>query len=326
MGITTELDQRMPIAKHWMLFIAIMALPILTACSDEHEYLEVTQSEGTLDQFEGKKYPAKLSQENALTFLDALYPAKPWDAVPYSQTSTMDSEQPLGLLRQPRVIIQAALQHVGIMPLERQDYGSYDFNHCAYGGSSKLLSNSDVKRVAFTDCRHQRDFIIHGEISISSSEKSADDTVISFKNLKVLDAGESMLLSGVLHQTKESNTLITNVNLKQSSSIGGTHIFNNVVWQDGETDSVTGRIYQPEQGFTALRASTDLVLDTQGIPIQGELILEGEDLARAKLKPANTAQFGAMRIELDAEGDGFSETHISKNVIYESQATFYAAR
>lgn len=125
---------------------------------------------------------------------------------------------------------------------------------------------------------------------------------------------------------KGQDELITSMNLERIDHDTKTLYFRNVVWIDAENDQLTGRIYDAVNGYVELRSEDILKFDADGIPSKGRLYLHGSDYAKASLSKPNNNQYGAAHIELDEHGDGFYETHISKNMIYSKQPTFFAAR
>ena len=289
----------------------------LTAPSSDSLKKGVLVPDSAFENYSGHKGPAVLNEENTLKFVDLLYPTVAFDNRAYTQTSTSTSGELSGVLKHQKAILSTALAQTNSKPDSRKDSGIYDFKHCLYKGTAQHHTENLYK---LSNCQQFQKLSLDGQITIT-------DQAVSFTDLAINDDGKTYRYSGNLSTYLSNNEHVIEANMHRiDSSTKQQQYFKDLVWTNGKKDRLEGHVYDGENGFIELRSSDDLVLDDDGIPTLGKIHLDGKEYGEAFLSKPSNNYFGSIHIEIDEEGDGFNEFKISKNVIYKTTSTVYAAR
>ena len=353
----------MAISKKSTLVISVCTAALLSACSNENDASSAnpisqmnasTQhvvANGAFVAFTGNKQAAELVKRNTLQYVDLLYPTVAFDNMPYTQTSDHMPGETVGLLRHQRAIIHTTLAQAVNQASSNPDAAVYDYRHCTYQGTARQTNvaqgrYSHVKQTAnytFSACQPHKTLSLHGDVTLSTphTASNSDDVnqdkhsvntaapihTLSFAKLSLNDGGKTYLYSGTIEIVDEQTGRTTKANLQRiNAQTNEQHYFKDLTWAEGDTDHLSGRIYDVKEGYIELSASEDLILDSDGIPTQGQFYLNGRDYAKVSIGKPNNNQYGAIHIEIDEYGDGFNELQMSKNIIYPDNAEFYAAR
>ena len=323
--------------KKRILLASVLMPFILSACINENGLSEVMLSSdsnlasseplsiqktllvanNTFANYSGNKEPAVLNKVNTLKFVDLLYPTVAFASKPYTQTTARNSGALSGLLKHQKAILRATLAQANSNTKSQRDSGIYDFKHCLFKGTTQHQTDTSYK---FTNCQQFENLSIDGEITLIGTEAS-------FTDLAVNDDGHTYRYSGTISTYSSDNRQVIEASMQRIDSVNNQQqYFKDLVWAEGKTDLLEGRIYDGENGFIELSASDDLVLDNNGIPTLGKLHLHGKAYGKSFLSKPKDNDFGSIHLEIDEEGDGFNEFRIGKNVIYKTTSKAYAAR
>ncbi len=174
--------------------------------------------------------------------------------------------------------------------------GTFNFINCAEGGTT-----------------------INGNATVSGSSGGADFVInFTFNPITVVSGAESFTMSGTIG-TSVSGSSVTitmdNVRLRNNNTQMVEWIENLTISVTDNSSflemTITGRYYHPEHGYVDIATIDALrINDFDQFPSSGQIIITGASGSKARLTVINNTQYD---LDVDADGDGFYETHTTEN-------------
>jgi len=290
------------------VFISLVAASLLTACGGDSKSVDTNPADAA---YTGNRDQAPLTLSTARNFTDALFDTEDLnDFTDISGRAAATGNLP-GLLQQPQYLIDIATPSSSHSSLQQR---SFD-RTCEFGGNVNIDEDINIlTRLGsftffFTACRQTQAIQLDGEMFLIvddyDSQGNPSETSLSMNNLSLVEDSVQNQFTGVV-QNRVSGSTTTRITDLHSLNLSNNAQFylQNLQTVNADTDSISGRIYDDEQGYVRLSSSADLVITDAGAPTQGFIYMHGANNATARISQSSNS---AVTLELDEDGDGSYE-------------------
>ena len=290
------------------VFISLVAASLLTACGGDSKSVDTNPADAA---YTGNRDQAPLTLSTARNFTDALFDTEDLnDFTDISGRAAATGNLP-GLLQQPQYLIDIATPSSSHSSLQQR---SFD-RTCEFGGNVNIDEDINIlTRLGsftffFTACRQTQAIQLDGEMFLIvddyDSQGNPSETSLSMNNLSLVEDSVQNQFTGVV-QNRVSGSTTTRITDLHSLNLSNNAQFylQNLQTINADTDSISGRIYDDEQGYVRLSSSADLVITDAGAPTQGFIYMHGANNATVRISQSSNS---AVTLELDEDGDGSYE-------------------
>ena len=290
------------------VFISLVAASLITACGGDSKSVDTDPAEAA---YTGSRDQAPLTLSAARNFTDALFDTEDLnDYADISGRAAATGNLP-GLLQQPQYLIDVATPSSSHSSLQQR---SFD-RSCEFGGNVNIDEDINIlTRLGsftffFTACRQTQAIQLDGEMFLIiddyDSQGNPSETSLSMNNLSLAEDSIQNQFTGVIQNRVSGSTTTQTTDLHSLNLSNNDQFYlQNLQTVNSTTDSISGRIYDDEQGYVRLSSSADLIITDVGVPTQGFIYMHGANNATARISQSSNS---AVTLELDEDGDGSYE-------------------